>query len=137
MTVVKFRSKIDSWLLVLLIIAVAGQVFALIAVISGDGPASAKLVVVPITVLGVLLIGSIMLRTHYTVSSGRIRIVSGPFVWTIAISEIVNITESHSPWSSPALSLERLRITYSHNKQILVSPDDKKAFLKAVEENAT
>jgi hypothetical protein len=132
-TAVRFRSRIDSWLLLLLIVAIAGQVFALVAVLSGDAPASARLIVVPITVLGALLIASILFRTHYTVSSGKVRIVSGPFAWTISIAEIKDISESHSPLSSPALSLDRLRISYGRNKRVLVSPDDKKGFLKAIE----
>ena len=116
-----------------MIVAIAGQVFALVAVLSGDAPASARLIVVPTTVLGALLIASILFRTHYTVSSGKVRIVSGPFAWTISIAEITDISESHSPLSSPALSLDRLRISYGRNKRVLVSPDDKKGFLKAIE----
>jgi len=123
--------------LVLLIIAIAGQVFALIAVMSDDAPRFTKAIVAAIIVPGVLLVVSVVLRTHYTVSNGNVRIVSGPFAWTISISEITNIEESHSALSSPALSLDRLRITYSHNKRVLVSPADKKGFLKAIEKYAT
>jgi len=123
--------------MVLLMFAVAGQVFALIAVMSSDAPGSTKAVVAAITVPGALLIVSIALRTFYTVSNGNVRIVSGPFVWTVAISEINDITETRSALSSPAMSLDRLRITYGRNKCVLVSPADKKSFLKAIEKNAT
>ena len=133
----RFQSKIDSWLLVLLVFAIAGQVVALIAVMIGDAPSSARAVVVAMIVAGVLLIASVLLRTHYTVSDGKVRIVSGPFFWTIAISEITDITESRSALSSPALSLDRLNIAYGRNKRILVSPADKKGFLKAVERYGT
>lgn len=133
----RFRSKIDSWLLILLVAAIAVQVFALIAVTIAYAPSTARAIVIATTVPGILLISSILLRTHYSVSNGEVRIVSGPFVWTISISEIADITESHSALASPALSLDRLMITYKHNKRILVSPDDKKGFMKAIEANAT
>lgn len=133
----RFRSKIDSWLLILLIIAMVGQIFALIAVVRAEASGIAKPIVVATTVLGVLLIASVLLRTHYTISDGNLRVVCGPFVWTISISEITGITKSGSALSSPALSLDRLRISYSHNRYILVSPADKKGFLKVIEENAT
>ena len=135
--VTRFRSKIDSWLLVLLVFAIVGQVFAIVAVMSGDASGPEKMIVVAITVAGILLVASVLLRTHYTVSDGRVRIVSGPFAWTISISEIDDITESNNILSSPALSLDRLKISYRHNRHILVSPADKKGFLKAIEKYAT
>jgi hypothetical protein len=135
-TVVRFRSKIDSWLLIPLVIGIAGQVFALIVVMSDDASRSTKSIVAAILVLGVLLIVSVLLRTHYTVANGKVRVVSGPFAWTIPISEITDIVESRSAFSSPALSLDRLKITYSQNRRVLVSPADKKGFLKAIEKHA-
>lgn len=129
----RFRSKIDSWLLILLIVAVAGMLVAFVAVLSGNAPGTEKLIVAVLTFLGVLLIVSMLLRTHYTVDDEKLRIVSGPFRWTIAIPEITDISESHSALSSPALSLDRLKITYGRNRHILVSPADKKKFLKAIE----
>jgi hypothetical protein len=132
----KFRSKVDSWLFVLLIVAIAAQVFALVAVTNGDASGSEKIIVIAIIVPGVLLTTSVLLRTHYSVYDGKVRIVSGPFAWTILVSEIEEITESHSVVSSPALSLDRLKIRYRQNRHISVSPADKKGFLKAIEEYA-
>ena len=132
----RFPSKIDCWLLVLLIVAIAGQVFALIAVMIGDASGPVRVAVPAMMAGGVLLTVSVLLRTHYTVSNDKVRIVSGPFVWTIAISEITEIEESRSALSSPALSLDRLRVAYKPDKYILVSPLDKLGFLKAIEENA-
>lgn len=131
----RFRSKIDAWILVLLIVGIAGQVFALAAVVSDDASSAERSIVIAITVPGILLMISILARTHYTVSDGKVHIVSGPFAWSIAISEITEISESHSALSSPALSLDRMKISYGHNKRVLVSPADKKGFLKAIEKH--
>lgn len=133
----KFRSRIDPWILILLVIAIAGQIFALTAVLSSETQGSEALIVIGITIPGVLLIVSTLLRTHYTVSDGRVRVVCGPFAWNISISEITDISETHSPLSSPALSLDRLKISYGRNKRIMVSPADKRGFLKAIAKYAS
>jgi hypothetical protein len=44
------------------------------------------------------------------------------------------MTESRSPFSSPALSLDRLQIDYGAGKSILISPADKEGFIEAIEE---
>lgn len=132
----RFRSKIDSWLLVLIIVAIAGQIFALVAVMLGDASGFVRAVVAVLLSAGVLLTVSVLVRTYYEVSEDRVRIVSGPFVLTIAISDITEIEECRSAVSSPALSLDRLRIAYKPNKYVLVSPLDKNGFLTKIEKNA-
>ncbi len=134
---VRFRSKIDAWLLILLIVAVAGLLVTLVAVLSSYASGTEKLLVAGLTFLGVLLIVSMLLRTYYTVDDEKLRVVSGPFRWTIPISEIADISESRSALSSPALSLDRLKISYGRNRHILVSPADKKKFLKAIGKSAS
>lgn len=128
----RFGSKIDTWLLLLLIGAIAGQILALWAVWPGDLTNAAKAAVAVLLVAGVLLVVSLLLRTHYTVSDGQLHIVSGPFAWTIAIADITAIEPSRNPLSSPALSLDRLKISHGPGKYILVSPADKDGFLKAI-----
>ena len=57
---------------------------------------------------------------------------SGLFKWRISINEIWDITPTSDPIASPALSLDRLRITYGKNKSVLISPRDKDAFLAEI-----
>jgi hypothetical protein len=42
------------------------------------------------------------------------------------------VEETRNPLSSPALSLDRLKITYGNGKRIMISPADKIGFLKAI-----
>lgn len=128
----RFRSRIDAWLLTLLLFGILGMAYALVVTLLSDTTGNEKTIVVATTVPGILLIVSILLRTHYTVSDGKLRIVCGPFFKTISIVEITDITETHSPLSSPALSLDRLKITYGNNRRIMISPEDKKGFLRAI-----
>lgn len=128
----QFRSKIDAWILLLLIVAIAGMLFAFVAVVMDESAGRERLIVSVASVFGVALILSVLMRTNYTVEDGELRIVSGPFSRTVTISEIIDISESRNPLSSPALSLDRLKITYGHGRYVLVSPADKKGFLEAI-----
>ena len=133
----RFRSKVDTWLLVLLVIAIAAQVWALVAVLSANQSVPVSVLTAAIIIPGILLTMSVLTRTHYTVAGGILRITSGPFRWSIPIADITEVADSRSPFSSPALSLDRVRISYRPDKHILVSPDDKAGFLRAIGQQTT
>jgi hypothetical protein len=128
----RFRSKIDRWIYVLLIIVIIGQVIAIgSAALQADDPlATTGMVLAMIGVAGLMV--WLLVGTHYTVDRGVIRIVSGPFRWRVPIDEITSITASRSLLSSPALSLDRICIRYGKRKRIMISPADRDAFLKAI-----
>lgn len=128
----RFSSKIDLWLLVLLVLVLVIQSFVLFEVLTTNTPMSAKYMMIGSTVFVFALIGSILLRTHYTVHDDQLTIACGPVTWTIKLSEIAEVAETRSPLSSPALSLDRLRIRYAGRRSVMISPDDKKAFLAAI-----
>ena len=128
----RFRSKIDLWILVLLTLLMVVQAYVFFSTVLGNAPSSAKYVMIGSTLLVYSLIASVLLCTHYTVAGDKLRIVSGPIRRTVIISEISSVTETRSPWSSPALSLDRLRIEHGNGKSIMVSPQDKKEFLRAI-----
>ena len=79
-----------------------------------------------------VLIGSLLIGTHYTVDGNMLRVVSGPFRWKVPIDQIRSVQATRNPLSSPALSLDRLRIEYGKRRRIMVSPADKAGFLKAI-----
>ena len=113
MTKRRFKSKIDRWLLILLVVVIVFEV-------------------VVTALLIVALIGSLLIGTHYTVDGNTLRVVSGPFRWKVPIDQIQSVEATRSPLSSPALSLDRLRIRYGTNRQIMVSPADRRGFLRAI-----
>ena len=61
-----------------------------------------------------------------------LRIVAGPFRWKILLDEITSVEETRNPLSSPALSLDRLKICYGNGRHIMISPADTAGFLKAI-----
>jgi membrane protein YdbS with pleckstrin-like domain len=127
-----FKSKIDRWILVVLILLLVVD-FGLIVSIAlhPENPAvTTGIILACIAAMG--LIASLLARTHYTVDNNTLRIVSGPFRWTVLINQISSVSASKSPLSAPALSLDRLEIRYGKRRRIVVSPADRKGFLSAI-----
>ncbi len=129
----RFNSKVDGWLIPVFIIAIAGMLTAFVAVLTGDTPLWLQIAVSVMSVLFCALLFAVLKSTYYEVADGVLRIVSGPFRWTIAIPDIVEITPTRNPLSSPALSLDRLKVTYGMRRCVLVSPEDKDGFVRAIE----
>ena len=129
----RFNSKVDGWLIPVFIIAIAGMLAAFVAVLIDDAPLWLQVVVAVTSVLFCGLLFAILKSTYYVVADGVLRIVSGPFNWTIQLSDIVEITPTRNPLSSPALSLDRLKIVYGKRRFVLVSPEDKDGFVKAID----
>lgn len=125
-----FRSKIDLWLLLVFAVATAFPLLqAMEALRSGSNSLPHLLVS---AMLGGFFLW-LLLSTKYTVTGDALVVQSGPFKWRIVKNEITKIVPSKSIISSPALSLDRLRIDYARGRNsILISPRDKDGFLKAV-----
>ena len=132
MTPKRFRSKIDRWLLVLLIAVMVFEVVVMmIAAMQADNARDATLLI--FAGLGVgALIAWLVLGTHYVVEKDLLRIIAGPFRWKVPLDEIDAVEATRNPLSSPALSLDRLRIHYGNGRRIMISPADKAGFLKAI-----
>ena len=130
----RFSSKVDGWLVPVMVLSMGGMLVALIAVLVTPAPWPVRLLVAAITVAVTLLLFSVFRSTHYTVTERELRIVSGPFRWTISVDEITGIEPSKNPLSSPALSLDRLKVSYGKRKYILISPADKARFMRLMEQ---
>lgn len=127
----RFKSKVDTWFYVVLVasvIVVAGAIWPVL-----KQPSPANLIIVG----SILLVAAglpiwLLVSTYYVVEADALEIRSGPFRWSIRLDEIKSVRPSRSLLSSPALSLDRLEIVYGAGNQLLVSPDDQKAFLRAI-----
>jgi len=127
----RFRSKVDGWLAAVLLASIALLVAGLWTAHAQDGPLPVALAL-PILLLGAGLPLWILADTHYTVVGEELIVRSGPFRWRIALREIRSVTPTRDMLSSPALSLDRLRIEYGAGRTVMVSPADKDAFLRAL-----
>lgn len=127
-----FRSRIDAWLLIVLLTSAAAVLAAALHILNtGAG----WLVALPLVLVGVGLPLWLLASTKYTISKDTLIAQSGPFVWRVKIKDVVEVTETRSAISSPALSLDRVAIKYRSGKfsrSVLVSPKDKSGFIHAI-----
>lgn len=133
MTPKVFRSKIDAWLVVVLVGLLVLQALVLGSVAFEQKSTTETLVAIGVMLLVFAFIGSLLAWTYYSVEGSTLKIVCGVFRFRIPIDQITSITPTRNPLSSPALSLDRLRITYGpKNRKIMVSPADKAGFVRAL-----
>ena len=127
-----FRSKVDWWIRILLGLAIAGLFVACATVIlEGVDPVGTTITILS-CIAGLALIVWVLVGTVYKIERGTLIVRSGPMRWKIPIDEITSVEATRSPLSSPALSLDRLRIRYGKRRRIMISPADKAGFLRAI-----
>ena len=128
MDAVTFRSKVDWWLVAILLFAALASLMSVASVAVVESPLRA-LVVSPILLLSVGLPVWLLRATEYRIGPSELLVRCGPFRWRIPLSDIRAVTPTRNPLSSPALSLDRLRIDYGRRRWIMISPADKEAFV--------
>lgn len=131
-TSIRYKSKIDGWLAAILVASMAVALVASVSVVLAAG-SRAWWVVLLTGGLGVGLPIWLLLGTDYVLEPAQLLVRSGPFRWRVPIAEITAITPTSNPLSSPALSLNRLRIEYGRGSAIMISPRDKERFLRDLE----
>ena len=71
--------------------------------------------------------------TVYTISGNYLMIKCGLFYNIIIdIKTIKSVAETRNPVSSPAASLDRIKISYNKYDNIIISPKDKREFVKHI-----
>jgi hypothetical protein len=123
-----FRSKVDGWLAAVMLGSAGVSVIVVVAVGVAESPLLA-LAVAPFVLIGAGLPVWLLRSTRYVFDDSNLHIRSGPFAWSVPLRDIRAVTPTRSPLSSPALSLDRLRIEYGRIGSIMVSPEDKQGFL--------
>ena len=124
----RFRSKIDTWLVVLVAVSAVAALLGVLS-LAIQGASVAILIAALATLLALALPVWLIAATHYSFEGNELHIQGGPFRWIVPIEQIHSVKPSRSLLSSPALSLDRLRIDYGKGRWILISPADKERFL--------
>lgn len=118
----KFKSKKDLWLGLVLWISMIGGLIA--TIIDGSG------IAIFIMALSFILVAVIWFGMGYYIENDILEIKVGPFSSKINIEEIKSIEDSRNPLSSPALSLDRIKIVYGYSRVALISPKEKDLFIE-------
>ena len=129
-----FPSKRDWWIVGLIWLGVTVSLVGGIMPLVVSGASWTEMILV-----GSLLVGMdwlmlwVLYGTDYTITPDRLLIRCGPMSFGVRLESIEFIFPTRSPWSSPACSLDRLRIVYGLSQQsIMISPENKSEFLSAI-----
>ncbi|MCE7531301.1 PH domain-containing protein [Acinetobacter nosocomialis] len=133
----KFRSKIDWWLLLIFVVITANIIFKTYQEVhhSSIGTNFSHLIIYSLVIV---VIWFPIFSTYYVVENSTLVIKSLVFRWKINIDDIIQIEPTYNPLSSTALSLDRLKISYMKNGRIakvMISPKDKEGFLNTLRKN--
>lgn len=126
---ITFRSKVDGWLATALVASAAASAIAVVIVGVVESPLLA-LAISPLLLLSVGLPMWLLGATSYTLDRTDLNVRCGPFAWRVPLREIRAVTATRNPLSSPALSLDRLRIDFGRMGSIMISPQDKEGFMQ-------
>ena len=129
----KFRSKVDSKLT---IVGFAMPCVALVAIGTSAGRGGVPLLLAIVTMSVAVVVVWTVLSTYYEITSDLLIAHSGPFSWRIPLEDISSVRESHSVRSGPALSMDRLEVTWGERHVLLISPKDKARFLAVLHRHA-
>lgn len=127
-----YRSKIDAWMLGVLLMGMAVAAFG-VSHLPPAMPPLARGFAHAVAVIAIGLPLWVLLSTRYVLGPQTLSVRSGPFSWNIPLAGISAVAPSSSTLSSPALSMDRLRIDYGAGKSLLISPRDKARFMRELE----
>lgn len=116
----RFPSKKDLWLTLI----IWGSIIICTIPIFTEQDLVLTLIMVPIDIFLIWL----WFTTEYIIDGDFLLIKYGPFKNKVPIMEISKIRGTKNPLSAPALSMDRLEITYGRYDLALVSPKEKQLF---------
>ncbi len=132
-----YRSKVDWWLALLLILAPVVSVSACVALVV-DG----KTAQLPWGLAGVVLILGIyfglVFPMRYGIDDSHLHVRHGLCWQRVPLAEIIEVHATRNPISSPALSLDRLHVQFGAGifQAVMISPCDRDRFLDELAEKA-
>ncbi len=135
-----YPSKKDTWLVVVIGSGLVLPIVLAIYILTlTDAEPNAGWVVIFASTISAALMFSFLYPLYYKITHSTLIVRSGILRWRIPLPAIQEISATRNPLSSPALSLDRLKITYQQNgrnKFILISPHDHAAFIRDLQQAA-
>lgn len=135
MASVTYKSKKDTWLVMLMYGTVCAALAGCVMLVTSEAPTDLFVVAV-VLVAGVILPLWILRSTFYVLDDQRLAVRCGPFRWSIPLARIRSVKRSRSMLSGPALSLDRVQIHYGRFRLfgvVLISPEHRDRFLADLE----
>jgi membrane protein YdbS with pleckstrin-like domain len=124
-----YPSRVDRWLVVLLV-ALPITAIAPLASLNAEASRSDVAWAIGGAAFVILLYVTLVIPVRYTIDEAQLTIRYGVVRQRIPLSRIVKVARTRNPLSAPALSLDRLQVTFGGGLDFaLISPHDQEAFL--------
>jgi hypothetical protein len=125
-----YPSKVDWWLGLLLCVPPVASVAACLALVTGARSSDWMIGLVPVLIVAVVYFG-LVFPMRYGLDETNLIVRFGVCRQRIPLADISEVRPTRNPLSSPALSLDRLRVQYGLGflKAVMISPADRDGFL--------
>lgn len=133
----RFATKVDNWLLAVLVAAGIVSVGSILLSASTDPNAAIVSLVMVVLAFGVII--ALAFPTHYTIGASELVIRSGILRYRIPLDAIQRVYPTRNPLAAPAWSLDRVGIVYTRTRGrgfALVSPERRAEFLDLLMQRA-
>ena len=130
-----YPSKVDTWLAVVLAIAPIVTAIGTIDTVTAGGNV---IVALGGTALLAAVYLGLLFPMRYGITDDALVIRHGWVRQYVPLSQITDVRPTHNPLSSPALSLDRLRIAFGDGLfgSVMISPKEKDAFMRELSARA-
>jgi Bacterial PH domain len=131
-----FPSKKDLWMTIIIwsviLACIIPPILSIepIGVIMLPSILDTKPVTTVIMVVPAILLAWIWFGTGYKIENSKLEIQSGPYKKTINIDEINKVRNTKNPFTAPALSMDKIEISYGKYEFITISPKNKEEFIR-------
>ncbi|MER2028829.1 MAG: PH domain-containing protein [Solibacillus sp.] len=118
-----FKSKVDIWMAIIFIFVPISMIYGVIT-----EPSAVLLLV---TAFIIVLLCILFFGTKYVIEKEELIVYGGIYKKRIPIKQIRSLRPTRNPLSAPAMSIDRIEITFDpHIQVILVSPKERELFVK-------
>ncbi len=129
----RFKSAVGrSFLLVITVALLLGPVLVGVSVWQGKTPARELPEVLVFMLMPAVLIYALYRATEYRIEDENLVVRGGIVNATVPLAAIRTVRATNTWMSAPAMSFDRLEIVYDGYSSVVISPDDKPAFLAEI-----
>lgn len=130
-----YHSKIDWWVWLIRAAAIVTMLGTGVALLLAPPPVASQFRWVSLlNFLSAAFTAWLPFSTFYRLTATNLIVRSAFFRWRIPLDQIVEVYPTHNPLSSPALSLDRLRVNCKRLSGktwwVMISPKDKEEVLR-------
>lgn len=133
----RFESSKSSFILGIIYFSCAVSLGTIYLIIIDDVSLLFKIFMISVMLSATVVPLWVVFATYYIIDGENLFIKSAFMTWNIEVKNIVKMKKTGDALSGPALSFDRIEVTYlnekNKKKKVLISPEDRDKFLHNIE----